>query len=81
MGVLSLVLGAILLLWSHIILLVALMLSMYRFSKFKVRIPKRIAAPVVDEEPSQKGQAPAASAASAKTMEEPVAVALVPAPE
>lgn len=36
MGVLTLVLGAVLLLWSHIVWLVLLLLSMWRFRKFQV---------------------------------------------
>ena len=81
------VLGAILLLWSHIILLVALLLSMYRFSKFQLRIPKRtVVEPMVDDggdEPSQNGgQAAAGAAVAAKTMEVPAAAAAPgPAPE
>jgi hypothetical protein len=38
MAVLMLVLGAALLLWSHIIWLVVLLLSMWRFYSFKVKL-------------------------------------------
>ena len=40
MGVLSLVLGAMCLLWSHIIWLVLLLLSMWRYTTWQLVLPK-----------------------------------------
>ena len=77
MAVLMLVLGAALLLWSHIIWLVVLLLSMWRFYSFKVKIAHPGSSATSQH---QSSGSLAGSGASAHGIDTPVAAGTLPMP-